>query len=1107
MDFARKLFRGRRAETAAERCGLRRNGSAAVKRHVCRVIAGLALGAVVLGGCARQPAPRFSFNEVVQPILSENCYGCHGPSSSSRKAELRLDHPEFAYAPHASFGPAIIPGRPESSPLVRRIEAQNPDERMPPPETRKILKPEQIAALRQWIKEGAHYETHWAFVAPKRAPLPVTSRKDWAQTDIDRFILARLEKEALAPSPQADRRTLIRRVTYDLTGLPPTPEEVEAFVADRSRDAYEKLVDRLLASPRYGEHRAHYWLDVARYGDTHGLHLDNFRSIWPYRDYVIRAFNENKPYDQFVREQLAGDLLPAQRPDQLVASAFIRSGISSGEGGTLVEELRVNNKRERTEAYGAAFLGLTVGCANCHDHKFDPLTQKDFYRLTAFFNNLTEDPSNDDRNDWPPFIRLPKPENRAAYDQVFAKRSVVQRQISVRRDHARELIATWLARPAAAAQPVSPDGLLVQLRLDEQKGATFINAAPGASPKTVTATGGAPVWGENTWFWPSMRMDTSTRVELKGIGDVEANQAFSVGTWLMPYLETASSESAHFGAIVAHVDSAQQGRGWELYYTEEKPKPKQPLFKGRLVLHLTHAWPANALDVETQSLLLERGHWNHVLATYDGSGRASGVQLYIDGQPQALKVVKDTLSGTIRNAAPLEFGRQYPDANPLRQSRYQDFRYYARALRPEEAARVPREDFVSGIVRRPMASWTEDEFKAVSDFYFAQVDGPTRALVAQLPALNGELDRLAQEGDIALVSEEGTGLAYADVLYRGLYNQRRERVRPGVPGFLPPLPPGAPLDRRGLAEWTVSAANPLTARVAVNRMWQELFGTGLVETTEDFGTVGARPSHPALLDWLAVDFREHAWNVKRFYKQLVMSAAYQQAAQVTAALLEKDPKNRLLARGPRFRMDAEMLRDTALATSGLLVERIGGPSVKPYQPAGVWEAGGFPSSDTTKYQQDHGESLYRRSLYTFWKRMATMPSMDSFDAPVRDAACTRRQRTNTPLQALVMMNDPQWLEAARNLAERVVTHDAATGARLDYLGELLLARPWHAQERALLEGTLTRFDAAYAHDATAAQKLIAVGESRPDKAITAPVLAPWMLLASAAMNLDATLNK
>src|SRR5712672_4363808 len=1061
-----------------------------------------ALGAVALlpGGCAREPSARLSFNETIQPILSENCYGCHGPSSSSRKAGLRLDHPEFAYASHEKFGPASIPGRPDSSPLVKRIEAKDASERMPPPEARKTLKPEQIAALRQWIKEGAGYETHWAFVAPKAPPLPVPKPTDWAQNDIDRFILARLEAEGLAPSPQADRRTLIRRVSYDLTGLPPTPEEVTAFVADPAGDAYEKLVDRLLASPRYGEHRARYWLDVARYGDTHGLHLDNFRSIWPYRDYVIKAYNEYIPYDRFVREQLAGDLLPAQNPDQLVATGFIRAGISSGEGGTLVEELRVNNKRERTEAYGAAFLGLTVGCANCHDHKFDPITQKDFYRLTAFFNNLTEIPSNDDRNDWPPFLRLPKIENRDAYEQVLAKRSELERQRTVRREQARELIGAWIGKPerTAIAVPVSSEGLAVRLRLDEQKGSTFANSAPGVSQKHFSATGAPVVWGEGTWFWPYMRMEISTKLELPNAGGVEANQAFSVGTWLRPNLRPLESkdEEKPTGVILSAADSGQKQLGWQLKVS-----------KGKLGFVLAHEMPDNAIQVETKQRVLVEGRWNHVLATYDGSGKAAGVTLYVDGQPQELAVGKDSLQGSTHSSAPLEFGRLYPDADPLRQSAFQDFRLYQRALSAGEAARLPIEDYVADVVQKPMSGWSEDEFHTVSEFYFAQRDEATQKLNAQIAPLNEELDRLSKDGPITLVSEEGPGLPYADVLTRGAFGARKERVRPGVPHFLPALPANAPLDRRSLAEWTVSDSNPLTARVTVNRMWSEIFGTGLVETTEDFGVMGGRPSHPELLDWLALDFRENGWDVKRFYKQLVLSAAYRQSARVTPQLLEIDPKNRLLARGPRYRMDGEMLRDTALATSGLLVEKIGGPSVKPYQPAGVWEAGSHQGSDTKAYTQDHGEALYRRSLYTFWKRMATMPDMDTLDVPVHDAACTRRQRTDTPLQALVLMNDPQWLEASRRLAERVIRQSPETGTRLNYLGEVLLARPWEAREKSVLENALTKFQSAYAQDKSGAEEVLKVGESSRDNGIRPDELASWMLVASAAMNLDAVENK
>jgi mono/diheme cytochrome c family protein len=1058
-----------------------------------------------------KPAPvpeedtkKLSFNDAIQPILSENCYACHGPDPGGRKAGLRLDRGEFAFAPHQDshekYGPAIIPGNPDKSPLVHRIEAKNAKDRMPPPEAHKTLKPEQIALLREWVKQGAQYEELWSFLPPKHQAIPAVTHGEWVRNAIDNFVLAQLEKGGLTPSPEADRRSLIRRVTYDLTGLPPTPEEVEAFVADSAPDAYEKVVEQLLSSPRYGEHRAHYWLDVARYGDTHGLHLDNFRSIWAYRDYVIRAYNQNKPFDQFVREQLAGDMLPVKTLDTLTASAYLRAGISSGEGGTLIEELRVNNKRERAEAYGAAFLGLTVGCANCHDHKFDPITQKDFYGLTAFFNNLTEVPSNDDRNDWPPFLRLPKIENREAYEQALAKRSELERQQALRREQARELMAAWIGQPerTAIAVPVSSEGLAVRLRFDEQNGSTFVDSAPGTSQKHIPATGAPVVWGEGTWFWPYMRMEISTRLELPNAGAVEANQAFSVGTWLRPHLRSleAKDEEKPAGIILSVTDAGQKQRGWQLRVS-----------KGKLGFVMAHEMPDNAIQVETKQRMLAVGRWNHVLATYDGSGKAAGVTLYVDGRPQELTIIKDSLQGTTRSGAPLEFGRAYPDADPLRQSAFQDFRFFQRALSAQEAARLPIEDYVAEIVQKPMAGWSEDEFHTVSEFYFAQRDEATQKLNAQIAPLNEELDRLSKDGAITLVSEEGPGLPYADVLARGAFGARTERVRPAVPHFLPALPANASLDRRGLAEWTVSPANPLTARVTVNRMWSEVFGTGLVETTEDFGVMGGRPSHPELLDWLALDFRENGWNVKRFYKQLVLSAAYRQSARVTPQLLEIDPKNRLLARGPRYRMDGEMLRDTALAASGLLVEKIGGPSVKPYQPAGVWEAGSHQGSDTKSYTQDHGEALYRRSLYTFWKRMATMPDMDALDVPVRDAACTRRQRTDTPLQALVLMNDPQWLEASRHLAERVIRQSSETGTRLDYLGEVLLARVWEPREKLVLADALMKFQSTYAHDHARAEEILKVGESSRDSAIPPDELASWMLVASAAMNLDAVVNK
>ena len=1053
---------------------------------------------------AASAAGSVSFNQTIQPILSENCYACHGPDPGARKAGLRLDRGEFAFASHEQFGPAIIRGNPDKSPLVRRIESDNLKERMPPPEAHRTLKPEQIALLRRWVKEGAVYEEHWSFIAPKRPAIPQTTNRQWARNPIDGFILSRLEYSEVVDVPLEEgphRSTLIRRVTYDLTGLPPTPEETAAFLANGSANAYEKVVDRLLASPRYGEHRAHYWLDVARYGDTHGLHLDNLRSIWPYRDYVIKSYNLNKPFDQFVKEQIAGDMLPGRTLDTIVASAFLRAGISSGEGGSLIEELRAltTSVSRRNRRIWGGVSGATTGCAvRARLIKFDPITRRDFYQFTAFFNNLTENPSNDDREDWPPFIRAPKDDSRAAYEQVLAKRTALENQIGQRRARARELVAGWLQDSKLRAQPVSTADLQVRLRFDEQKDVTFFNSAPGAKMKSVSATESPVIWGEGIWLWPYMRMDTTTRLDLPDAGDLESDQPFTVSFWLRPDLRPLESKDAKqpTGVIIARANAKEDSRGWQLRINERK-----------LTFTLTHAGPKNAATVETKEKVLIEGRWDHITATYSGSGKADGMKLYVDGQPQGLKVVKDQLAdGSVRTSAPMTFGRIFPDVDPLRQSAFQDFRFYARELAPEEAARVPYEDYVSELAQKPLSTWSDDEFKVVSDFYFAQRDEPTRSLTARLPELNSELDRLSKDGDITLVSEEAPGLAYADMLTRGVYNARTERVRPAVPHFLPPLPAGASPDRLGLAEWTVSPTNPLTARVTVNRMWQELFGTGIVETTEDFGVMGARPSHPELLDWLAVDFRDSGWDVKRFYKQLVMSATYRQSARVTPQLEEKDPKNRLLARGPRFRMDSEMMRDTALAASGLLVEKLGGPSVKPYQPPGIWD-GSHDASNTRKYVQDHGDALYRRSLYTFWKRMATMPDMDTFDSPMRDAACTRRQRTDTPLQALVAMNEPLRLETSRKLAERVIRESSTVDARLDYLGQVLLARDWSSKEKTVLESALANFHATYSKDPTAAAQLLKVGESKVDKSIPAPELASWMLVSSAALNLDAVVNK
>jgi hypothetical protein len=1132
-------------------------------------------GTLATASQPRHVARHLDFNQDVQPILASNCFSCHGPDPEMRKAGLRLDLEESAFKKRPGHPDAIVPGHPEQSELLKRIESRDPHHLMPQNAQGEArpMNAADIAVLKEWVKEGAVYRPHWAFEKPSRPAVPpVAGDGAWAKNPIDAFVFARLKKEGLHPSPEADKQTLIRRVTLDLTGLVPTPEEVRAFQADNSPQAYEHLVDGLIARPAFGEARARYWLDYARYADTYGLHYDNSRDIWPYRDYLIRSFNDNKPFDQFAMEQIAGDLMPARNLDPLIASGYVRLGVSSNEGGTIPEELRTNIARERAEAFGATFMGLTVGCAVCHDHKYDPTTQKDFYALTAFFNNLEEKPFNDDRPVWTPVARIPQPQNEAAYNRVWSERTGLAQRLRELRLNQRRLIEQWLASGRDLPQPVSADRLVLRLRLDEGGGDLVRNSAPHARPATFAIGNSKPQWGETTLLWPDFRMDTSTRILLGQSGDYEFNQAFSLGGWFMLRSAPNYPLGNASGALLAKMDTTEHNRGWDLSVAkgivslelinqgpkdlnpEKDPKGKQPELKSLkeefefpTPVDLTandlaankpkenkqapkkeadkkrdpakpdakkpkppeDITPLVGIKVSTRLPLPLDGHWRHVLFSYDGSGKASGVKIYVNGTPVETKVVADTLAGaTIRTRAPMQFGWRSPEENPARETRYQDIRLYARALSREEARRVPWEDYVAEIAAKPVSQWNEDQLHAVSDFYFNNVDPNAGAIRAQIAALDGELGKLSEGGNLTLVSWERSSIAYANVLTRGVYSARTERVEANTPHFLPPLAAGAPHDRLALAKWTVSADNPLTARVTVNRMWNEVFGAGLVETTEDFGIMGQRPSNPELLDWLAVEFRESGWNTKHMYKLMVMSAAYRQSAKSTPEQLSLDPKNLLLAHGPRFRMDAEMLRDVALESGGLLANKIGGPSVKPYQPANVWEQVSYTASDTLKYVQEHGDSLYRRSLYTYWKRMAIMPDMDAFDAPMRDLVCTRRQRTDTPLQALVTMNDVQWVEAARALAERVIGQGGKQpGQRIDLMSRILLAHAPTPQMAAVLEGSLRQMEKHYTADPKAAQALVGVGEKKSNASIPASELAAWTMVASEMLNLDETINK
>lgn len=1046
------------------------------------------------------PSGPVSFNHTIQPILSANCYACHGPDAGSREAKLRLDQREFALLPAESGQPAILENNLAGSPLIERILSTDPMKVMPPPGGHPQLDQRERALLVQWVKEGAVYEDHWAFLPPVRVEPPDIEEDSWSRGPIDRFILAELHSRGLPPNGPESPSTLIRRVSLDLTGLLPDPDQAAAFAEDPSEKAYEDFVDQLLASPRFGEHRGRYWLDYARYADTHGLHFDNFRSIWPYRDYVVRSFNDNKPFDQFVREQLAGDLMPDGALDALIATGYIRSNVSTNEGGAITEEVINNNTRDRAEAFGTTFLGLTVACAECHDHKFDPTTAKDFFQLSAFFKNLTELGWDFNIAEPPPILRLPQEADRDAGEAML-------RQMAALRAELRELQADGpnLFRAALAAgqgpRGVPEEQLELRLRLNEGTGDTVRNSAPEYAGEEFIAQASPLIWGEHSLLWEGMRMDMNTRLPLGNHGDFEADEAFSVGGWFMTRQKPGGGgRRASTGALLSRMGGPGENkfRGWDIWAQDYK-----------FAFHLIHHWPDQAIKVITEQAFPDRD-WVHVFVTYDGSRQAENVKIYIDGEPVATKIDTDTLAGggTTLNQAQVQLGRR-DDQSPVREVRYQDIRMYRRLLGPAEVARLPFEDYAAEIVaQKPdFNSWTTDQRFVVVDNFLLRAHERARQLERTWQELETAYQELTKGGTATLVAREKASPAYAHVLNRGVYNDLGSRVEPGTPSFLPPLPEGRKADRLALADWVVSPENPLLARVTVNRMWQEVFGKGIVRSPGDFGIVGERPSHPELLDWLAVEFRETGWDVKKSYRQLVLSSTYRQASRVTEESLESDPFNYWYARAPRFRMDAEMIRDSALQSAGLLIQKLGGPPVKPYQPPGVWEAVSMPESNTKTYDQSSGEGLYRRSVYTFWKRFAPPPSLETFDARSREVVCAERPRTNTPLQALVMMNDPQFVEASRILAESAVqvAHDSVE--RLDHLSQATLARALDQREQAVLLATLAKFEDHFNQSPDDAVALLTVGEAARDPSLPPSEVAAWTMVANQFFNLDEFLTK
>jgi hypothetical protein len=1024
--------------------------------------------ALFLAGAAFA-APGVDFQREVRPILSENCFQCHGPDKGTRMANLRLDTREGAFSARPN-GKAIVPRNTKASLLYQRVTQETDALRMPPVFTKKTLSTQQKDVLRRWIEQGADWKEHWSFQAPSRPSLPRVAAKSWTRNPIDAFILAKIEAARLKPAPEADRRKLIRRVSLDLTGLPPDPAGVEAFVTDKSSGAYEKVVDRLLASPHYGEHRARYWLDAARYADTHGIHIDNYREMWPYRDWVIGAFNRNLPFDQFTVEQLAGDLLPNRTLEQQIATGFHRCNITTNEGGSIVEEVAVASAKDRVETTGSVWLGLTVGCASCHDHKFDPIAQKEFYQFAAFFRNTTQNPMDGNIPDTPPIVVIPSKEDAPRWEQLRS-------EVSRLKNRAREL--------RDSVEPMNFDS---EHPLDPASETLAVTSVPATLPKDVTAGEGPD---KQT---PALHFTAKSTFAPVSPPQFEAGKPFSIAAWV--YLPggdagiTVASQLTTRRGEKSDDDDDQPANttGWKIDVSGRVPSLKLTAGKSSIVVR--------GSNVER---LMPKA-WTHLTFTYDGSRGQNGLSLYVNGK--AVTNESDgggnvELKGDFRNPAPLRLGG----------GSIAEFRVFNRELRQEEAQILASWSVIQEAGSKPAAELSPAEREALRVWYLNRADGEYMKIAREITSLEVERRAIRRRAAITHVMQETAGsMPKANILFRGQYDLPRDEVTPAAPSVLPPMAASLPRNRLGLAQWLVDPSNPLTARVTVNRFWQEIFGTGLVKTAEDFGSQGEPPSHPELLDWLAVEFRESGWDTRKLIRLMVTSATYRQSARVTEDKLKADPENRLLSRGPRFRIDAEMVRDLALASSGLLVPDIGGPSVKPYQPVGVWETVAMKGSNTRFYKQDHEDKLYRRSMYTFWKRAAPPGSMEIFNAPTRENCTVRRERTNTPLQALVTMNDPQFVEASRNLAERAM-RNADTDSRLDFISNRVLARPFRTGERPILKGALKDFLSYYDAHPDQAGKLVSVGESKRDGSIPAVELAAWTMVASDILNLDEALNK
>lgn len=1038
------------------------------------------LFAAVTSGLAEE---RVEFNRDIRPIFSDTCFACHGPDEAKTKGKLRLDSLAAAQRGGKSGEPAITPGRPDKSSVMKRLLTTDSDEHMPPEEFHKVLSAEQVATVRRWIEQGATYQGHWAFEAPKKVTLPPVSPSGNA---IDAFIDQTRRSKGLTGNPEASRSTLLRRAALDLTGLPPTAADQATFLADTTPEAWSKAVDRLLASPHYGERMAAQWLDFARYADSNGFQSDTTRTMWPWRDWVIRAYNENKPFNAFTVEQLAGDLLPNPTPDQIIATGFNRNHRLNGEGGRIVAEWAVETVIDRLETTGSTWMALTFNCCRCHDHKYDPISQKEFYQFFAYFNSNDESgvlgefggaASTRKGGNTPPTFPFVTPEAQARLKQLEQTITEAQAAITAAERETPLAQAKWeqQLRASLSNRPVAWTNL-AKVSAQSAGGATLTQQADGSwlasgknpAKESYALTAPAPA-GQLTGLLlevfpdPSLPTqslgrapngnfvvsgfdaylvlaDGKTRIDLD-IADAQAD--FEQTGWPIKSLVETATPTPAKGAKKARVAKAKAGTGWAIGGNEAANRvPRKALF----LLTPTPVPPGAQLHITLRCEALA----NHTVGRF----RVSTTQL-----PTALVNLTDT----------------------------------------------PQSTELKGLVLKDPSQRTLTESKTLRQFFLQSPEHPKRAAEAHLTTAQNALNMLPGIVDV-MVMKELAKPKDAFVLNRGEYDRPGAKVERKLPAALPPLPAGEPNNRLGLARWLVSGQHPLTARVWVNRAWENFFGVGLVKTSENFGSQAEWPSHPELLDWLAVDFAQNGWDMKRMHKLILLSQAYRQTSVVTAEKLEKDPENRWLSRGPRFRLPAEIIRDQALTVSGLLVPKIGGPSVKPYMPEAVWDETSV-YGDMRNYKADNGEGLYRRSLYTIWKRTAAPPSMLLFDSATREFCTVKRFRSNTPMQALSLLNEVTFVEASRKLAERTLRQSGSNEARLAWAFQQVTCRAATPQEIAVLAKGLEKRLTLFAADLPAAKKLLLNGQSPAPTELDTGQLAAWTVTANILLNLDETVTR